>query len=127
MTREIKFRAWDPILKKVHQDIEHHFGFKGEKLDNEAVYSFNDLITRTQVHFTLMQFTGLHDKSGREIYEGDIVTYERLDADALAQDVVKFEGGSFICGGSALGDLATAELVIIGNEHENPDLLTSTT
>jgi len=77
-------------------------------------------------------FTGLTDRNGRDIYEGDIVRYPR-DTPGVADDrfyisVVEYQVESdrllsrFLVG----GDYTTNDdIVVIGNIHENPELLTS--
>ncbi len=62
MSREIKFRAFDKIKKKLIQPEN------GDFIKWHAMSNWKDCLE-------LMQFTGLKDKNGKEIYEGDIVKY----------------------------------------------------
>jgi len=64
MSREIKFRAWNETAKMVEPHMVSLDPTK-EKFDSK------DLVS--EEGWTVMQFTGLHDKNGKEIYEGDVL------------------------------------------------------
>jgi len=73
----------------------------------------------------LMQYTGVKDKNGKEIYEGDIVILN--DAEEENRCVVKYKYGSYILiDGDLREDLSNVEakfLEVIGNIYENKNLL----
>jgi uncharacterized phage protein (TIGR01671 family) len=121
MTREIKLRAWDNSLKKIRTS--------GISI-NKGVISSEDK------DIILMQFTGLKDKNGKEIYEGDIVrvyaTHKRLIPINFMIFEVVYEGASFriVRRGNYefLGIVASYpnSLEVLGNIYENPELLEET-
>lgn len=131
MKREIKFRAWLPKLCKMI--------YIGSNRNDTAVWicegGFNvvDHFTGSPVSLgtdedgaELMQFTGLRDENGKEIYEGDILDFdEREWGGRFKPEVVWMKniiGDWNYCG--SLSDVKEWRRVI-GNIYENPELLKS--
>lgn len=72
---------------------------------------------------TIGQFTGIYDKNGKRIFEGDIIEYKTIyewDKKPIKRAEVVFENGMFSPAGVIM-DLSRSK--IIGNVHDNPELL----
>jgi uncharacterized phage protein (TIGR01671 family) len=133
--REIKFRVWSNELNKmVYPDQRGWYQncFIG---DNQYIQtcSLGVVIDKNGKQLQVMQYTGLKDKNGKEIYEGDIVSTD-LSRPFL---IVEFRNGAFMyqCHHNgqdyydhiepAFSDAieSTKYHGVIGNIYENPDLL----
>mgnify|MGYP006197260585 CR=1 FL=1 len=117
MNREIKFRAWDTKLEEMIKDpyVEQHMQFA----------HLNELISAALTRYVLMQYTGLRDKNGKEIYEGDII---KTDYNGGFTGNIEYRLGEWlIMRGTAdiLADLHKYnwDIEVIGNIYENPELL----
>ena len=110
--REIKFRAWHKEEKRMSEPFE---------LGEDIIYDTNNNYLGTIYdELAIMQYTGLKDKNGREIYEGDICRLWYPDGYKLG--VVEFKNGCFYWNSNSVG-FWNEELEVIGNIYENPELL----
>ncbi len=122
MQRLIKFRAWNG--KKMYygkelwlRDDQWWYGVAGYDTPPDKVFSGNK-------GTALMQFTGLKDKNGKEIYEGDIAKIKHRDY----LGIIKMdERGYWISEGENKTENAVLNITsveeIIGNIYENPELM----
>lgn len=129
--REIKFRAWDYEDKKMWKVVAISASIWGDCeeahiriCDFDKSPCDEETNVRLSVSYSLMQFTGLKDKNGREIYEGDVVLIHQWNR----KYEVIFESGMFKVKGNTRFSLCTTtngELTceVIGNIYENPELL----
>ena len=86
--------------------------------------NFFDYCIERPEEYELMQFTGLHDKNGKEIYEGDVVEFENYrDGQQYykARETIRFDLGMFHIYGEPLRNFQNIE--VIGNIYSNPELL----
>jgi uncharacterized phage protein (TIGR01671 family) len=126
--REIKFRAWDKRLKQFLFDGSG-FAVIGEVTCFNMVDQYcaeNKSGCKTSLDrigdIEIMQFTGLLDKNGKEIYEGDIVKFS-IEGDET-ESPVEWELGGFCVGDGTgykpyLGETYMNRCVVIGNIYEN--------
>lgn len=128
MSREIKFRAWD-IKNKRFVNIVRLI------LDQFGALDYADVVFKGKIYklyssdIVLEQDTGIEDKNGKRIREGDIMRYDAIDYQILWSDYyASFEtkriNSKFFNEGLTLHFLARVGRVI-GNIHENPELLGS--
>jgi uncharacterized phage protein (TIGR01671 family) len=133
MKREIKFRGWHSEQKKMFSAEEmaidqltilttgSFINVSGADVRLSTIYP-NDI-------FIPLQFTGLHDKNGKEIYEGDILSmdnphYGYGDPDEkgyrlyVVDDIIDFHY-------DYMEHCISHDAIVIGNIYENPELIKS--
>lgn len=121
--REIKFRAWDKEIEKMYPVLEIDFV-------EEWVRMYSKITGRHCNHLddlVLMQFTGLEDKNGVEIYEGDIVHFKTLRGKEYIGKVKSYEDAAsfFVVVKEHYMECLDAvyDLEVLGNIYENKELL----
>lgn len=125
--RSIKFRAWDIDRKELF--FPSSISWKDGVMWAANVHGENRYETVIEKS-ELMQFTGLLDKNGKEIYEGDIVRYSFLDVFLDVGKIIWTNSARFVWwardegNGYAMTFRDAENREIIGNIHENPELLT---
>lgn len=127
--REIKFRSWDTYNKEMLevQELDYADSYNGQPMIRTTMY--NDYFDTEDM--ILMQYTGLKDKNGVEIYEGDIVRilggeYEQgfyeWEEKVCIKDFI-YDGFNLMMTVNQIGNEA---LEVIGNIYDNPELIENT-
>jgi uncharacterized phage protein (TIGR01671 family) len=120
MSRPIKFRAWDKDNKK----MQTYFEITSQGIIKKPVnLGFVNHENRELKHYELMQFTGLLDKNGVEIFEGDIIKDPQGNVGKVFYTPASYLVNWHRKDGSWETDNCIGYGEVIGNVFENPELL----
>jgi len=126
MSREIKFRAW------IDNELLSHEQLIDMDQETHAMYT---IVTNEEKEdgVSLMQYTGLKDTNGKDIYEGDVVDYlgdiELVNSNVLRVIEYKNEEACFVARlpvgveGEEAVYLNEHDFKVIGNIYDNPELV----
>ena len=133
--REIKFKVWDKHRKKFAKQV---ITFKFDRIGNINLIVYLDKTNKTREildyekictnEFDILQYTGLKDINGKEIYEGDIVYIHYIDKKKIAKVELDLAWGvSLICdeeiNEDKIKERVYERVEVIGNIYENSEIL----
>lgn len=132
--KEIKFRAWDKVNKKFIDDTDIATNQAGLLfIRSEGQVDFSPISLTKSTNYEIQFFTGLQDKNGKEIYEGDIIEMEDPKFESgIYNYEISFSEATFFADEITrddekpcfpLGQCPVEQCKVIGNIYENKDLL----
>lgn len=132
MNRLIKFRLYCPYNKEMYYDDDENYELRiqnGEfsyiPIDDDSYCFYSNIADDLEnecLNIIPMQFTGLYDKNGKEIYEGDILKdfdWRVPEPVFWASSVDEYDFDGWLCKHFH----PTSNCEIVGNIHENSELL----
>ena len=137
--RDIKFRAWDEMQKVMHNNFQFiKSGDDGNDWilftsDKQPIFNYDGWSKNPYFsqQLKVMQYTGLKDKNGKEVYEGDILkgNHSKFSRKPpVDNDIVIWRGNgwkrkSYNGEMEVYPDIDVRSMEVIGNIHENPELV----
>ena len=112
--REIKFKLWHKGFKKF---FTTNYSDQISMMPDGNIFWMGECETD---NFIILQYTGLKDENGREIYEGDIVRHATWGD---VYEVIFEDGGFYVLSSYDFQTINEYPLEVIGNIFENPELL----
>lgn len=126
--REIKFRFWNKIASRFQPASKYAIDGEGELVSYDyEMMAFDDPVDFSNTCIVAQQYTGLKDKNGKEIYEGDIVkaTSDQYENENFVGKVI-FDEGCFLTWinkNDIRGIWGEDDIEVIDNIFENSELL----
>ena len=123
----LRFRAWIPNEKHMFYQHDQYLGsFIRRVCTMLTAGPAHESYVADGIEQYLMQSTGLHDKNGKEIFEGDVLNYTRPEGSPyriLAEWKEHYDQEDGEHTGFDFGTEYVSDMEIIGNIYENPELL----
>ena len=137
--RDIKFRAWDKVSKQMLKiglmDLDDMTIYNARSGDFRCSYQrktkYSDFEEFKDVkRLIFMQYTGIKDKKGKEIYEGDVFATDNNHNFTVIYEDTRFigvdgdrSGKGYVCCVDSCYKNGSSSIEVIGNIYENPELL----